>query len=137
MNIVIGEEYEVKPIRYTSCGVIVEMSDNSTQLIHISNISDNFIKDIKNVIHIGHTYRCKAIKGKARPVELSLKKSDFNNTTNHTDNIEKKLLDRKQSSKSLDDMIEKMNRDYEDKVRSLKLTKSVRRRSFKSTKSQP
>lgn len=73
MKLVVGETYEVEVIKVLSYGAIVKMSDDSTQLLHISNISDIFVKDVNDFVKVGEKLIVDCIKGNVLPEELSIK----------------------------------------------------------------
>ena len=75
MKIKLGEEYEVTVERIITCGCIVRLKDNSTQLIHISQISDKFVKAISDFVHVGDKYVAKAVQPTGLPLQLSIKHS--------------------------------------------------------------
>ena len=80
MEFTIGSRYEVKVIEVKdNLGAVVELEDGSTSLIHISNISDKFVKHVSDFVQIGDMLVAKCIQGKARPAELSLKDLKLNN----------------------------------------------------------
>lgn len=78
MKIKLGEEYEVTVERIITCGCIVRLKDNSTQLIHISQISDKFVKDVNDFVHIGDRYVAKAVQPTELPLQLSIKHCTIN-----------------------------------------------------------
>lgn len=73
MKLTVGETYNVKIEKILSYGAIVKMEDDSTQLIHISNISDKFVKDVGDYVTVGDTIKADCIKGNVKPEELSIK----------------------------------------------------------------
>ncbi len=73
MKLVVGETYDVKVEKILPYGAIVRMSDNSTQLIHISNISEKFVRDVNDYVSVGDTLKADCIKGNVKPEELSIK----------------------------------------------------------------
>lgn len=78
MKIKLGEEYEVTVERIIKCGCVVRMKDNSTQLIHISQISDKFVKDINDFVRIGDKYVATAVQPTGLPLQLSIKHDTTN-----------------------------------------------------------
>lgn len=78
MKIKLGEEYEVTVERIITCGCIVRLKDNSTQLIHISQISDKFVKAISDFVHVGDKYVAKAVQPTGLPLQLSIKHCTIN-----------------------------------------------------------
>lgn len=73
MKLVIGQTYEVKVEKIVGYGAIVKMEDGTTQLLHISNISDRFVKNIEDYVKVGDTIKVDCIVGKVKPEELSTK----------------------------------------------------------------
>lgn len=73
MKLVVGETYEVEVIKILSYGAIVKMSDDTTQLLHISNISDKFVRDVNDFVKVGDKIKVDCIEGKVKPEELSIK----------------------------------------------------------------
>lgn len=73
MELVLGNHYTVKVLRTIPAGAIVELDDQTTALIHISNISEKFVRDPINFVDVDGVYDAEAIEGKAHPIELSLK----------------------------------------------------------------
>lgn len=77
MKLVPGTIYEGVAEQILPFGVVMKFEDNSTHLVHISNIADKYIKNIEDEVKIGMAYDMIAIVGKTKPVELSMKESDF------------------------------------------------------------
>lgn len=148
MTLEIGEVYVITPIRFETYGVIVELEDGSTSLVHVSQISDSYVKDPSDYMNIGQQYVAKGIKGFGdKPVQLSVKhlglssqareishsmdKLDKRYPRSNVDKIHKSSEFSKQSKKdvslSLDDMIQKANAVYSDKMKS-RAKKNKRRR---------
>lgn len=73
MKLEVGKTYEVEVVKILSYGAIVKMSDNTTQLIHISNISDKFVRDVNDFVKLGSKIKVDCIEGKVKPEELSIK----------------------------------------------------------------
>lgn len=74
MNLELGEAYIITPIRFETFGAIVELQDGSTSLLHVSQISDKYVKDPSEYLFIGHEYVAKAVQGVGdKPVQLSVK----------------------------------------------------------------
>ena len=80
MKLTVGETYEVEVIKILKYGAIVKMSDGSTQLLHISNISEKFVRDVNDFLKVGDRIKVDCIEGKVKPEELSIKNytKDFN-----------------------------------------------------------
>lgn len=70
----IGETYECEVAQVLSFGIVMKMEDGSTELVHISNISDKFVKDINDYVSVGDKCKVDCIAGNVKEKELSMKK---------------------------------------------------------------
>ena len=77
MKLVQGQMYTVSVKEIVPAGAVVTLEDGSTQLVHISNISNMFVRDVGNFLEVGQTLEAEAVEGRARPVELSFKHLDL------------------------------------------------------------
>lgn len=128
MELKIGQSYDVNVVKILGFGAIVALDDGSTELIHISNISNEYIADISDFIDLDHTYSAMCIQGKTKPAELSLKhlslvskRSDVKGARQERKNDNHKYSSGTRSQlrpthKSLDDMISHTNDVLEDKL---------------------
>lgn len=73
MNLVIGNKYKCKAVEIREYGAIMEMEDGSTQLLHISNISDKFVRNVSDYITVGESYEVTAIQGRVRDIEITMR----------------------------------------------------------------
>lgn len=78
MKLSAGQEYPVKVIKLLNIGAIVEMPDKSTELVHISQISDKYVKSVEYFLSVGDELvaRCVECNG-SRPLQLSFKHLDL------------------------------------------------------------
>lgn len=140
MNLELGEAYVVTPIRFETFGAIVELEDGSTSLLHVSQISDKYVKDPSEYLSIGHEYVAKAVQGVGdRPVQLSVKHlglqscfehlvsdKDFKPTRKKPYQKSKIMRSSRSQSeskdyhKSLDDMIADAQTSYDEKMKGQK-----------------
>ncbi|MBQ4105064.1 MAG: S1 RNA-binding domain-containing protein [Clostridia bacterium] len=71
-----GQIYEGKITSITNFGAFVTLPDGPDGMVHISEVSDRFVKDIHEVLEVGQTVKVKVIsideKGK---IALSIKKA--------------------------------------------------------------
>lgn len=119
MNLIVDELYDVEVLKISNKGLIVKLEDNSTELIHISRISSSYVRNLEDIFKVGDTYEAKAVKGIARPVELSLVHLNLVSTTQAMQSVHKNSKTNKQKL-SLDEMIENCNRDFKDKTKHMK-----------------
>ena len=68
----------------TNFGAFVDLDDNQTGLVHISQISDRFIKDIHDVLSVGDTVTVKVMKiGSDGKIALSMKEAQPKEERHH------------------------------------------------------
>lgn len=110
MNIEPNSEYEVEVIRIVKSGVIVKLEDSSTELIHISNLSNRFVSKIEDVVSVGDKLKA---YGKADRDKC------FLTLVSPNSKFEKKV-------KTLDEMISEMEKIHQDKMRDINKRNRVR-----------
>lgn len=77
MKLYIGERYvgtvtEIKPY-----GAVLTFEDDSTQLLHISHFSDEYVQNIADFVNVGDSLEVYAIPGKVKSVELTIRQSEI------------------------------------------------------------
>lgn len=76
MAVEVGEKVSGKVSGITNFGAFVDLDDNQTGLVHISQISDSFVKDIHDVLSVGDTVTVKVMKiGDDGKIALSMKEA--------------------------------------------------------------
>ena len=76
MAIEVGSKVTGKVSGITNFGAFVDLDDNQTGLVHISQISDRFIKDIHDVLEVGDEVTVKVTKvGDDGKIALSMKQA--------------------------------------------------------------
>ena len=74
MAIEVGAKVSGKVSGITNFGAFVDLDDNQTGLVHISQISDKYIKDVHDVLSVGDTVTVKVMKiGDDGKIALSMK----------------------------------------------------------------
>lgn len=148
MELKIGNKYNVKVSKIIKVGIIVELDDGSTQLIHVSNISNKYVSNIEDFVTVGNTYEATCQEGKInateltlRPLNLEAKRSNFNHKernnvfNEHKDERKQHSHDNcstTQDNDDLDSMIASMNKDYEDKIRSRRKDRYNNKKKYKN-----
>lgn len=133
MELELGKKYNVKVIKLLDFGIVVKMLDEPgycTELIHVSQISDKFVKNIESFVNVSDEYEAEAVSGNGRgkEVQLSLKHLHIEpiRVSKPVDVIENSKINK---SKNFDDMKEviKDKDEYAEKpVRHSKNSKSHR-----------
>lgn len=93
MRFNIGEKYIGKVASIESYGAVLQFNDDSTQLLHISHISDSYVTSIYNFFNIGDLVEVYAIPGKVKPVELTIRQSEIAKYESTDDFTFEELLD--------------------------------------------
>ncbi|SDN84159.1 S1 domain-containing RNA-binding protein [Bacillus sp. OK048] len=76
MSIEVGSKLQGKVTGITNFGAFVELSNGSTGLVHISEVADNYVKDINDHLKVGDQVEVKVINvGKDGKIGLSIKKA--------------------------------------------------------------
>lgn len=74
MAIEVGAKVSGKVSGITNFGAFVDLDDNQTGLVHISQISDKYIKDVHDVLSVGDTVTVKVTRiGDDGKIALSMK----------------------------------------------------------------
>lgn len=73
MELQLGQTYKVEVIKLIQYGCVVRMEDGSTELIHLSQISNQFVKNVEEFVSIGNVFEAQGVPGLKNPVQLSLK----------------------------------------------------------------
>jgi len=76
MSIEVGSKVQGKVTGITNFGAFVELPDKSTGLVHISEVADNYVKDINEHLKVGDQVEVKVINvEKDGKIGLSIKKA--------------------------------------------------------------
>ncbi|MEN2766711.1 S1 domain-containing RNA-binding protein [Ornithinibacillus xuwenensis] len=119
MSIEVGSKLQGKVTGITNFGAFVELGEGTTGLVHISEVADNYVKDINEHLSVGDQVEVKVINvEKDGKIGLSIKKAK-----------EKKPV-RQNPRERTETFESKMNRflkDSEDRLASLKKHTESRR----------
>ncbi|MBO1004445.1 S1 domain-containing RNA-binding protein [Pseudogracilibacillus auburnensis] len=119
MSIEVGSKLQGKVTGITNFGAFVELEKGTTGLVHISEVADNYVKDINEHLTVGEEIKVKVINvEKDGKIGLSIKKAKDRpmrqrNTRERTENFESK--------------INRFLKDSEDRLASLKKHTESRR----------
>lgn len=76
MSIDVGSKLQGKVTGITNFGAFVELPEGATGLVHISEVADNYVKDINDHLKVGDVVEVKVINvGKDGKIGLSIKKA--------------------------------------------------------------
>ena len=131
----VGSVIEGKVSGITNFGVFVDIGDGVTGMVHISEVARNYVKDIKEYVHMGQEVKVKVItvtpEGK---VSLSMKQAEaptpredrrqqrqreqHYTTGGGTDSFE--FRPRQQEKMSFEDMMSNFKKSSDEKMSDLK-----------------
>lgn len=117
MSIAVGEIVEGTVTGITNFGAFVDLGENKTGLIHISEVSDAYVKDINEFLKVKDRVKVKIISVENGKVALSIKKT--------LPVIEKVVEQRRPMPKpipavSFEDKISKFIKDSDERLLDLK-----------------
>jgi len=119
MSIEVGSKLQGKVTGITNFGAFVELEKGTTGLVHISEVADNYVKDINDHLSVGDEVKVKVINvEKDGKIGLSIKKA------------KERPVRQKSSREKAENFESKMNRflkDSEDRLASLKKHTESRR----------
>ena len=72
----VGETIEGKVIKLLDFGAIVEFSGGKSGLIHVSELKDEFVKDVSSILNEGDMVKVKVLKIENGKTSLSLKQAE-------------------------------------------------------------
>ncbi|WP_288639011.1 S1 domain-containing RNA-binding protein [uncultured Lentilactobacillus sp.] len=76
MAIEVGEKVNGKVSGITNFGAFIDLGDHRTGLVHISEVSDGFVKDIHDVLKVGDDITVKVLKIEGNnKISLSIRKA--------------------------------------------------------------
>ena len=76
MQLEVGKIYEGKVTGITKFGAFVELDKDTTGMVHISEVANTFVSEIKDHIQEGHTVKVKVLNlGDDGKISLSIKKA--------------------------------------------------------------
>ncbi|MGM8213032.1 S1 domain-containing RNA-binding protein [Virgibacillus sp. W0430] len=119
MSIEVGSKLQGKVTGITNFGAFVELDKGTTGLVHISEVADNYVKDINEHLSVGEEIKVKVINvEKDGKIGLSIKKA------------KEKPVRQRNPRERVENFESKMNRflkDSEDRLASLKKHTESRR----------
>lgn len=112
----------------TNFGAFIQLSGGKTGLVHISEIADTFVKDIKNYIKEKETVKVKVLSvEKNGKINLSIKQAQEIKKTARPIDIDWQQEARKQQGNSFEDRLAKFMKDSDEKISQLKKSTDSKR----------
>ncbi|AST93993.1 S1 domain-containing RNA-binding protein [Sutcliffiella cohnii] len=124
MSIEVGSKLQGKVTGITNFGAFVELPGNITGLVHISEVADNYVKDINEHLKVGDEVQVKVINvEKDGKIGLSIKKaSETYREPQQRSNQQrpKKQRDDFRPKENFEQKMARFLKDSEDRLASLK-----------------
>lgn len=123
MAIEVGSVVEGKITRITNFGAFVELEDDKSGLIHISEVANEYVSNVSDFLHEGETVQAKVVSidpnnGK---VALSLKRMKPPvQETEKSARVNNKPKPQKKLSASFEDKLSKFLKDSDERLTDLK-----------------
>lgn len=140
-NIVPGEIVEGKVQGITAFGAFIELPGGLVGLVHISEIADTYVKDVKDFIKEGDMVKVKVLNIDGKKIGLSIKQAlppkvvppsanqqKFNRPDNRRENRGFANTKKPETPVSLDDKISKFLKESDERMQPLKNKVEPRRR---------
>ncbi|GMB10059.1 S1 RNA binding domain protein [Thermolongibacillus altinsuensis] len=115
MSIEVGSKLQGKVTGITKFGAFVELPEGSTGLVHISEVADNYVKDINDHLKVGDVVEVRVINvERDGKIGLSIKKAKEQSPRSRN-----KANDRS-SKESFEQKISRFLKESEDRLASLR-----------------
>lgn len=75
MQLEVGKIYDGKVTGITKFGAFVELDKETTGMVHISEVANTFVNDIKDHLQEGQTVKVKVLSVDGKKISLSIKKA--------------------------------------------------------------
>lgn len=143
MQLDVGKIYDGKVTGITKFGAFVEIDKETTGMVHISEVANAFVNEIKDHIQEGQTVKVKVLSvGDDGKISLSIKKaidtprpprqSNYKRDDNITSQEPRRSSEKKASANSADafeEMLNKFKQYSEEKMSDLKKNMDSKRRN--------
>lgn len=128
MQAKVGEIIEGKVTGITKFGVFVDVGDNQTGMVHISEVARTFVNEIRDFVKEGDTVKVKVLSiGDDGKVSLSMKRAEEDRPRQRRPRTESPKPDNsyvwsapRQDSTSFEEMMSKFKQQSDEKFSDLK-----------------
>jgi len=121
MSIEVGSKLQGKVTGITNFGAFVELPEGSTGLVHISEVADNYVKDINEHLKVGDQVEVKVINvEKDGKIGLSIKKAKERKSEPSQRTTRNNKGNDRSSRESFEQKMARFLKESEDRLSSLK-----------------
>ncbi len=135
MQLTVGEIVEGKVTGITNFGVFVDLGENQTGMVHISEVAQTYVNDIREFVKEGDTVKMKVLNiGDEGKVSLSIKRAQEQNRPERRPKMPPKpdnsfvWTAKREESGSFEDMMSRFKQVSDDKFSDLKRKNNEARR---------
>ncbi len=135
MQLTVGEIVEGKVTGITNFGVFVDLGDNQTGMVHISEVAQTYVNDIREHVKEGDTVKMKVLNiGDDGKISLSIKRAEEPKKFERRQKLPPKpdssfvWTERRDESASFEDMMSRFKQLSDDKFSDLKRKNADTRR---------
>ena len=112
----------------TSFGAFIQLPEGKTGLVHISEIADTYVKDIKNYINEKDKVKVKILSvDQAGKINLSIKQAQERKKNTRPSEVDWNNESKKGQVESFEDRISKFLKDSDEKLQQLKKSTDSKR----------
>nr|WP_026104789.1 S1 domain-containing RNA-binding protein [Heyndrickxia coagulans] len=123
MSIEAGSKLQGKVTGITHFGAFVELPDGSTGLVHISEVADNYVKDIHDHLKVGDIVEVKVLNvEKDGKIGLSIRKAkdQAQQSQSHSHRLQRHGRGNNRGKEDFESKMARFLKDSEDRLSSLK-----------------
>ncbi len=124
MQLEVGSVLEGKVTGITKFGAFVELESGTTGMVHISEVSSEFVKDISEYLQPNQTVKVKVLSiGEDKKISLSIKRANEVKTPaqpKKNNRFETEKPQRKKEPMTFEEMMSKYKQSSEEKMSDLK-----------------
>lgn len=135
MQLTVGEIVEGKVTGITNFGVFVDLGDNQTGMVHISEVAQSYVSDIREFVKEGDTVKMKVLNvGEEGKISLSIKRAQEQKRPERKPKAPPKpdnsfvWTAKREESGSFEDMMSRFKQQSDDKFSDLKRKNADTRR---------
>ncbi|RKD33887.1 S1 RNA-binding domain-containing protein [Thermohalobacter berrensis] len=132
MFVKVGKVVEGTVTGITHFGAFVQLPGGETGLVHISEVSDDYVNNIKDYLKKDQKVKVKILSvDKENKIRLSIRQANSKKSSKQPPKIDWNKGDKKQKRMSFEDKLSKFLRDSNEKQEQLKNRNSRRVSSFR------
>lgn len=139
-NIVPGTIVEGKVQGITKFGAFIELPDGTVGLVHISEIADTYVKDVKDFIQEGDNVKVKVLNVAGKKIGLSIKQAKIPeekalrkySQPRSPSAVNNSHLNKNSGQISLDEKIARFLKESDERMQPLKAKNETKRRTYGS-----